>query len=66
MDRKAQKMKIPKEPMITSLRVTVSKEKSYTWRWLKILCQEHIKAFVFLVFDFEDGAVGMTVLNETA
>ena len=32
-----------KEPMITSPRVAVSKEKSYRWRWWKILSQDHIQ-----------------------
>ena len=41
--RKAQKVSGSKEPMITSLRVAVSKERSHRWRWWKILSRDHIK-----------------------
>ena len=41
--RKAQKVNGLKESMITSLRVAVSKKRSYRWRWWEILHQDHIK-----------------------
>ena len=48
-DRKAQRMSGSKEPMTTPLRVAVSKEKSYKWRWLKILSQDHVGHYPIVV-----------------
>ena len=49
VDRNAQKMSRSKEPMTTSLRVVVSKGKSYIWRWLKIFESRPHKAVSFVV-----------------
>ena len=38
-----------KEPMITSLGVAVSKEKSYRWRWWKIWSQDHTEQCLIVV-----------------
>ena len=40
-----------KEPVNTSLRVAVSKEKSHKWKWLKIMSQDHIRQYPRVLVD---------------
>ena len=47
--RRAQKVNGLEESMITSLRVAVSKERSYSWRWWKIFEARPHKAVSFVV-----------------